>query len=171
MWPKMLQEVVSCVSPAIAGTNVTDEQLDEMLESGQTDVFTQNVSAHAAKGGRWQKTRWEPQHGVVKFTKMYKTMRTNWRVMFGNDNMRRLSTHKISDMYTRMPHFLWCDSFFCFKQAAYMVCTSQNFSSSRDVDELSSSIFLQHNIAAFNLAEGWSMKWVTWSPWQPVQQR
>lgn len=28
----------------ITGSNVTDEQLDAMLESGQTDVFTQNVS-------------------------------------------------------------------------------------------------------------------------------
>ncbi|CAG00636.1 unnamed protein product, partial [Tetraodon nigroviridis] len=27
----------------ITGTNVTDEELDEMLESGQTDVFTQNI--------------------------------------------------------------------------------------------------------------------------------
>lgn len=27
-----------------AGNNVTDEQLEAMLESGQTDVFTQNVS-------------------------------------------------------------------------------------------------------------------------------
>ncbi|KAK6467830.1 syntaxin-4 [Huso huso] len=27
----------------ITGTNVTEEQLDEMLESGQTDVFTQNI--------------------------------------------------------------------------------------------------------------------------------
>lgn len=27
-----------------AGNNVTDEQLESMLESGQTDVFTQNVS-------------------------------------------------------------------------------------------------------------------------------
>lgn len=27
-----------------AGTNVTDDELDTMLESGQTDVFTQNVS-------------------------------------------------------------------------------------------------------------------------------
>lgn len=26
-----------------AGNNVTDEQLESMLESGQTDVFTQNV--------------------------------------------------------------------------------------------------------------------------------
>lgn len=44
----------SCVSPALAGSNVTDEELDEMLESGQTDVFTQNVSTHThtAKGGR-----------------------------------------------------------------------------------------------------------------------
>lgn len=45
-------QLFSCVSPALAGTNVTDEQLDEMLESGQTDVFTQNVSTHTAKGGR-----------------------------------------------------------------------------------------------------------------------
>lgn len=28
----------------IAGNNVTEEQLESMLESGQTDVFTQNVS-------------------------------------------------------------------------------------------------------------------------------
>lgn len=27
-----------------AGNNVTDEELESMLESGQTDVFTQNVS-------------------------------------------------------------------------------------------------------------------------------
>lgn len=27
-----------------AGNNVTDELLESMLESGQTDVFTQNVS-------------------------------------------------------------------------------------------------------------------------------
>lgn len=27
-----------------AGKDVTDEELDAMLESGQTDVFTQNVS-------------------------------------------------------------------------------------------------------------------------------
>lgn len=27
-----------------AGNNVTDDQLESMLESGQTDVFTQNVS-------------------------------------------------------------------------------------------------------------------------------
>nr|XP_046232957.1 syntaxin-4 [Scatophagus argus] len=27
----------------ITGTNVTDEELDKMLESGQTDVFTQNI--------------------------------------------------------------------------------------------------------------------------------
>lgn len=32
-----------------AGTNVTDQELDAMLESGQTDVFTQNVSAHKMK--------------------------------------------------------------------------------------------------------------------------
>lgn len=29
----------------LAGNNVSDEQLDAMLESGQTDVFTQNVSS------------------------------------------------------------------------------------------------------------------------------
>lgn len=37
-----------------AGTNVTDKELDTMLESGQTDVFTQNVSTHKMKGGRQQ---------------------------------------------------------------------------------------------------------------------
>lgn len=33
-----------CWSFSSAGTNVTDDELDTMLESGQTDVFTQNVS-------------------------------------------------------------------------------------------------------------------------------
>ncbi|XP_006630262.1 syntaxin-4 [Lepisosteus oculatus] len=35
----------------ITGTNVTDEELDQMLESGQTDVFTQNIlrDTHATK--------------------------------------------------------------------------------------------------------------------------
>ncbi|KAG7219828.1 hypothetical protein INR49_005850 [Caranx melampygus] len=31
----------------ITGTNVTDEELDTMLESGQTDVFTQNILSDA----------------------------------------------------------------------------------------------------------------------------
>ncbi|XP_034564194.1 syntaxin-4 [Notolabrus celidotus] len=31
----------------ITGTNVTDEELDSMLESGQTDVFTQNILVDA----------------------------------------------------------------------------------------------------------------------------
>ncbi|XP_041830228.1 syntaxin-4 [Melanotaenia boesemani] len=31
----------------ITGTNVTDEELDAMLESGQTDVFTQNILSDA----------------------------------------------------------------------------------------------------------------------------
>ncbi|KAG7492993.1 hypothetical protein MATL_G00021340 [Megalops atlanticus] len=31
----------------ITGTNVTDEELDRMLESGQTDVFTQNILSDA----------------------------------------------------------------------------------------------------------------------------
>ena len=34
---------VFCVSAA--GTDVTDDQLEDMIASGQTDVFTQNVSA------------------------------------------------------------------------------------------------------------------------------
>ena len=34
---------VSCVSSA--GNDVTDEQLEDMIASGETDVFTQNVSA------------------------------------------------------------------------------------------------------------------------------
>lgn len=34
---------------SLAGNNVTDEELDTMLESGQTDVFTQNVSACTGK--------------------------------------------------------------------------------------------------------------------------
>ncbi len=32
------------VVSSTAGNNVTDEELESMLESGQTDVFTQNVS-------------------------------------------------------------------------------------------------------------------------------
>ncbi|KAJ8364860.1 hypothetical protein SKAU_G00136910 [Synaphobranchus kaupii] len=31
----------------ITGSNVTDEELDRMLESGQTDVFTQNILSDA----------------------------------------------------------------------------------------------------------------------------
>ena len=40
-------------SVSSAGNNVTAEQLDVMLESGQTDVFTQNVSTCcvAIRGG------------------------------------------------------------------------------------------------------------------------
>lgn len=40
---KINKTYVNVVS-STAGNNVTDEELESMLESGQTDVFTQNVS-------------------------------------------------------------------------------------------------------------------------------
>lgn len=42
----LMYKYIECWSCSTAGTNVTDDELDTMLESGQTDVFTQNVSPH-----------------------------------------------------------------------------------------------------------------------------
>ncbi|KAM9832272.1 syntaxin-4 [Neosynchiropus ocellatus] len=48
----------------ITGTNVTDEQLDVMLESGQTDVFTQNILIDA-KATRQALNEIESRHDEI----------------------------------------------------------------------------------------------------------
>lgn len=63
-----------CWSFSSAGTNVTDDELDTMLESGQTDVFTQNVSP---QGGVSTHT-----HTWVQCLKI--TTQTHMKVSFRN---------------------------------------------------------------------------------------
>lgn len=48
----------------ITGTDVTDEELDEMLESGQTDVFTQNIMSDA-KATRQALNEIESRHDEI----------------------------------------------------------------------------------------------------------